>query len=152
MPGRALIGLIAVAVAVTGCEQHHAAVPPIKIASAYIMQSGGSSAVAAYFVIANSGPPDRLLSVRTSAGGQVLLVGPRGRGPSAVSALSGLAVAGRSLTRLDPSGYHLEILRSGRLRQGTDVTLTLVFARAGTMRVQAQVSNPATSNGGYLGP
>lgn len=149
---RALIGMIAVAVAVTSCAQHHAAARPIRIASAYLMQSAGANAVAAYFVIANSGPADRLLSVRSSAGGQVLMVGPGSRGLSAASTLSELSVPGHSVTRLDPSGYHLEIIRSGRLRQGTDVTLTLVFARAGTLRVPAQVNNPANSNGGYLGP
>lgn len=153
---RALIGLIAVAVAVTvavtGCAQHRAAVAPIKIASAYLMQSTGASSVAAYLVIANSGPPDRLLRVRSSAGGQVLMVGPGGRDLSAASALSELNVPGHSLTRLDPSGYHLEIVRSGRLHQGAGVTLTLVFAHAGAMRVPAQVNNLASSNGGYLGP
>ena len=149
---RALLAMIAAAVAVTGCAQRQAAAPPIRIASAYVMQSAGTGAVAAYLVIANSGPADRLLSVRSSAGGQVLMVGPAGPGLSATSALGELSVPGHSLTRLDPSGYHLEIVRSGRLREGTDVTLTLVFAHAGTMRVPAQVSNPATSNGGYLGP
>jgi copper(I)-binding protein len=154
---RALIGLIAAAVAVSGCAQHRAAVPPIKIASAYLMPSTGTNAVAAYLVIANLGPADRLLSVRSSAGGQVLIVGPAGLEPaghslSAASSLSELGIRGHSVTRLDPSGYHLEIIRSGRLRQGTDVTLTLVFAHAGTMRVSAQVNNPANNNGGYLGP
>lgn len=149
---RALIGLIAAAVAVTGCAQHRAAVAPITIASAYLMQSTGANGVAAYFVIANSGPPDRLLSVRSSAGGHVLMVGPGRRDLSAALTLSALNVPGHSVTRLDPSGYHLEIVRSGRLHQGTDVTLTLVFAHAGTMRVPAQVNNPASDNGGYLGP
>jgi copper(I)-binding protein len=149
---RALIGLIAAAAAVTGCAQQHAAVPPIKIASAYVMQSAGATAVAAYLVIGNSGPADRLLSVRSSAGGQVLMVGPARRGPSAASALRELTVPGHSLIRLDPSGYHFEIVRSGRLHQGTDITLTLVFAHAGSIRVPAQVTNPATNNGGYLGP
>ena len=149
---RALMGLIAAAVAVTGCAQQHVAVPPIKIASAYVMQSAGAKADAAYLVIANSGPADRLVSVRSSAGGQVLMVGPATRGFSAASALSDLTVPGHSLTRLDPNGYHFEIVRSGRLHQGTDVTLTLVFAHAGTIRVPAQVNNPASNNGGYLGP
>jgi periplasmic copper chaperone A len=149
---RALIGVIAAAAAVTGCARQQAAGPPIKIASAYVMQSAGANAVAAYLVIANSGPADRLLSVRSSAGGRVLMVGPARRGPAATSALSELSVPAHSLTRLDPSGYHFEIVRSGRLHQGTDVTLTLVFAHAGTIRVPAQVNNPANNNGGYLGP
>jgi copper(I)-binding protein len=149
--GRVLIGLIAAAVALTGCSQRAAGVPPIRIASAYIMQSAGANTVAAYLVIANSGPDDRLLGVRSSAGGQVLMFGPGAHGVSATAALSQLLVPGHSVTRLDPSGYRLEIVHSGRLRQGIDVTLTLDFARAGTMRVPAQVNNPAT-NSGYLGP
>lgn len=149
---RTLIGLIAAAVAVTGCTQHHAAVAPIKIASAYVMQSAGADTVAAYLVIANSGPADRLLSVRSSAGGRVLVAGPGMSGLSAASAVSEISVPGHSVTRLDPSGYHLEIVRSGPLHLGTDITLTLVFAHAGTMRVPAQVNNPAANNGGYLGP
>jgi copper(I)-binding protein len=150
---RVLIGLVAAAVAVAGCgKSHAAAAAPIKIASAYVMQSSGTNAVAGYFVIANSGPADRLLSVRSSAGGHVLMVGPVSRGIAASLVLTDLTIPGHSLTRLDPSGYHLEILRSARLHQGTDVTLTLVFAHAGTMRVPAQVNNPAASNGGYLGP
>jgi copper(I)-binding protein len=151
--GRALVGLIAVALAVTGCAQRQAAVASIKIASAYVMQSAGTTnAIAAYLVIGNSGPADRLLSARSSAGGHVLIVGPAGRGPSAASALSELSVPAHSLTRLDPAGYHLEIVGSGRLHEGTDITLTLVFAHAGTMRVPAQVNNPAVNEGGYLGP
>jgi periplasmic copper chaperone A len=150
--GRMLMGLVAAAVAVTGCAQQHAAVPPIKIASAYVMQSAGAKAVAAYLVIANSGPADRLLSVRSSAGGQVLMVGPLTRGLSAALVLSELSIPGHSLTRLDPNGYHFEIVRPGRLHQGTDVTLTLVFAHAGTIRAPAQVNNPANNDGGYLGP
>jgi len=38
------------------------------------------------------------------------------------------------------------------LHQGTDLTLTLVFAHAGTMAVPAQVNNPANNTGGYFGP
>jgi len=149
---RVLIGLVAAAVAVTGCGKSHTAAAPIRIASAYVMQSSGANAVAAYFVIANSGPADQLLSVRSSAGGHVLLVGPVSRGLAASLVLPELNIPGHSLTRLDPSGYHIEIERPGRLHQGTDVTLTLVFAHAGTMRVPAQVNDPAVSNGGYLGP
>src|SRR5215469_16594786 len=102
---RALVGSIAIAATMAGCaQQHHIAVAPIKITSAYVMQSSGANALAAYLVIANSGPADRLLSVHSSAGGQVLMVGPDTSGPSATSALSDLAVAAHSLTRLDPSG------------------------------------------------
>ena len=151
-PGRAIVGLAIVAMALVGCGQQRAAAAPIKIASAFVMQGGGLSSDPAYLVIANSGPADQLLSVRSSAGGRVLFIGGRTSAASAASALSDLSVPGHAVTRLDPSGVHLEIVHPGRLHVGIDITLTLVFAHAGTMRVLAQVSNPATSNGGYLGP
>ncbi len=148
----AIAGVTAAAMALAGCAQRHVAVAPIKIASAYVMQSNGIDVQSAYLIISNDGSADRLLSVTSSAGGQVLFVEPRASGPAATSALSELAIPGHAITRLDPSGAHLEIVHSGRLREGTDVTLTLVFAHAGTMHVLAQVNNPATNNGGYLGP
>jgi copper(I)-binding protein len=148
----AIAGVTVAAMALGGCGQHRAAVAPIRIASAYVMQSSGLNAQSAYLVISNNGSADRLLSVRSSAGGQVFFVAPRASGPAAASALSALAIPGHAITRLDPSGVHLEIVHSGRLREGTDVTLTLVFAHAGTMHVLAQVNNPATNDGGYFGP
>src|SRR5215469_14259600 len=144
--------VIAAAVAMAGCAGQHSAVAPIKIASAFVMQTSGTNAEAGYLVISNSGSADRLLGVRSSAGGQVLFVGAARSGPSADSALSELSIPGHAVTRLDPSSVHLEIIHSGRLREGTDITLTLVFARAGTMHVNAQVNNPATNSGGYFGP
>jgi copper(I)-binding protein len=151
-PSRAIAGLIIVALALVGCAHQRTAPATIKVASAFVMQGTGVNANAAYLVIANSGSADQLLSVRSSAGGRVLFVGARASGPSAASALSELSIPGHAVTRLDPTGVHLEIIHSGRLREGTDITLTLVFAHAGTMHVLAQVSNPATNDGGYLGP
>jgi copper(I)-binding protein len=36
------------------------------------------------------------------------------------------------------------------MRAGTEITLTLVFARAGTMTVAATVTNPETGGSNYL--
>ena len=152
LPGRAIAGLAIVAMALVGCGQQRGTAAPIKIASAFVMQGAGLNSDAAYLVIANSGSADQLVSVRSSAGGRVLFVGGRSSAAAAASALSELSVPGHAVTRLDPSGVHLEIVHPGRLREGSDITLTLVFAHAGTMHVLAQVSNPASSNGGYLGP
>ncbi len=77
---------------------------------------------------------------------------PSAGGSLASVVFSQLSVPGHTVTRLDPSGVHLEFIHSKPLREGTDVTLTLVFAHAGTVRVLAQVNNPATNNGGYFGP
>jgi copper(I)-binding protein len=150
---RAIAGLLVAALAVAGCSQRHVTdAQPIKIASAFVMQASGVDEVAAYMVIANRGSADQLVRVSSSAGGKVVMFGPGGPGLAAARTLSWLGIPAHSLTRLDPTGMHLEIVRPGRLRDGTDITLTLVFAHAGTMRVQAQVSNPTVNDGGYLGP
>lgn len=147
-----LTGLLAVLLAITGCAHKSAASTPIKVGSAYVMQANGDKILTGYLVIANAGQSDKLLSVRSSAGGQVVLIGPHKPGVSTTAALSAFIIPAHHLTKFDPTGKHLEILHSGHVREGTDITLTLVFAHAGTMHVLAQVSNPQTGNSGYFGP
>jgi copper(I)-binding protein len=145
-------GLIVAALTLAGCSQPPQVTAPIKVASAYVMQATGATAHDTYLIIANSGAPDQLLKVRSSAGGKVLMLGRRTPGRAITPTLSQIRIPAHGLTRLDPTGLHLEIVGSGRLHQGTDITLTLVFAHAGTLRVPAQVSNPQTGNSGYFGP
>ncbi len=145
-------GLVIAILALAGCAQPPRSTEPIKVASAYVMQASGVSSHDTYLIIANSGAPDRLLKVRSSAGGQVLMLGRRVSGRAITPMLSQISIPGHQLTRLDPAGVHLEIVNSGHLQQGTDITLTLVFAHAGPMRVLAQVSNPETGSSGYFGP
>jgi copper(I)-binding protein len=147
-----ITGLLVFALAITGCAQGSAAATPIKVGSAYVMQANGDKTLSGYLVIANSGPTDQLLAVRSSAGGQVLMVGSPRQGVATTAALREFVVRGHHVTKFDPNGRHLEIVHSGRLHVGTDITLTLVFAHAGTMHILAQVSNPQTSNSGYFGP
>lgn len=146
-----ITGLLAAALAITGCANKSAEAAPIKVASAYVMQANGDKTLNGYLIIANPGATDRLLSVRSSAGGQVLFIGQSKPGVSTTAAVHDLVIPGHHLTRFDPTGKHLVILHS-RLHEGTDITLTLTFARAGTVHVLAQVSNPQTGNSGYFGP
>jgi copper(I)-binding protein len=140
------------ATALSGCGGQPAAVMPIKVASAYVMQANGIKAVDAYFVLANSGSADQLLAVHSSAGGKVLMLDPDAPGLSAARTLSAISIPAHSTTKLDPAGLRLEIIDSGPLHDGTDITLTLVFAHAGQLKVLAQVNNPQTGNSGYFGP
>lgn len=147
-----ITGLLTATLAITGCAGKSATTAPLKVASAYLMQANGDRTLSGYLVIANSGATDQLLSVRSSAGGQVVFVGARKPGVSTTAAVHDLVIPGHHLTRFNPTGKHLVILHSGRLHEGTDITLTLVFAHAGTVHVLAQVSNPQTGNSGYFGP
>jgi copper(I)-binding protein len=119
------------------------------------MQANGIKPVAAYFVLANNGPADQLVAAHSSAGGKVLMLDPGMTSATSLSdvrTLREITFAGHATTKLDPTGAHLEIVDSGPLQQGTDITLTLVFAHAGPIKVLAQVSNPQTGNSGYFGP
>jgi copper(I)-binding protein len=147
-----IAGLPAVVVALAGCTVQKPAVVPIKVGNAFVMQSSGVQTLAGYLVISNAGSADRLVSVHSSAGGKVVLLGPSTSEGPAARAVSQFVIPGHRLTRLDPTGNHLEIIGSSPLHEGNDVMLTLVFARAGTMHVVAQVSNPQTDSGGYFGP
>jgi copper(I)-binding protein len=142
----------AAALALAGCGAGQAApAQPIKIVSAYVMQATGLKTVDAYFVLSNSGPADRLISVRSSAGGKVVMLGRAAPGVSVARAETELTFPGHSVTKLDPTGMYLEILNSGPLRVGYDVTLTLDFAHDGQLKIPAQVNNPQTGNSGYFG-
>jgi copper(I)-binding protein len=105
----------------------------------------------AYVVIRNRGPADRLISARSSAGGRVSLSGPVGRGATTMRLVRGISIPADALVRLVPNGFHLVITRSGSMRAGTEITLTLVFAKAGAVSVAVPVENPETGGGSYLG-
>ena len=115
------------------------------------MQASGLKTLDAYFVLSNAGPADRLVSVSSSAGGKVLMLGPAAPGVSVARAETELSFPGHAVTKLDPTGMYLEILNSGPLRVGDDITLTLDFAHDGKLSVPAQVNNPQTGNSGYFG-
>ena len=61
-----------------------------------------------------------------------------------------VGIPARSIVRFVPNGFHLLITGAGQLRGGTEITLTLVFARAGAVPVQAEITNPQTAGGGYF--
>ena len=143
--------LIAATAALASCASAPANPVWIKVASAYVMQSPSAGSTDAYLVIANSGSADQLLSARSSAGGTIILRGPVTAGTSEVRTVSTLSIPGHSLVRLGPGGIHLVISQPGHMRDGADITLTLVFARAGVIKVLAEVTNPQTGGNTYFG-
>jgi copper(I)-binding protein len=142
--------LLAAAVAVTGCARQ-AAAAPIDMGTAYVNMPSSAGTTQAYLIIQNSGAADRVTSARTSAGGIVSFRGPVGHGVSAMRTVPDIAIPARSTVRLDPDGFHILITGARRMRAGTEITLTLVFARAGKMSVSALVTNPETGGSSYLG-
>jgi copper(I)-binding protein len=102
-------------------------------------------------MIDNNGSPDRLLSARSSAGGQVTLLGPTSQGASTMKVVRAISIPADSTVRFDPDGFHMLITGSGPMRSGTEITLKLVFAKAGTISVPTLVENPESGGASYLG-
>jgi copper(I)-binding protein len=143
--------LLALIAALAGCTQHAAAAVPIQIGTAYVTLPAAAGTTRAYLVIQNNGSADRVTSARTSVGGLVTFRGPAGQGGSTTRAVPDIVIPARATVRLDPDGYHMLITGARRMRAGTEITLTLVFARAGRMSVGAMVTNPETGGSSYLG-
>jgi copper(I)-binding protein len=128
-------GLTAVAaLGVTGCAARAAATAPIEAGTAYVPAP-------------EAGAADRLLSARTSAGGQVTFLAPVAPGGSAMRAVRTIAVQAHSTLAMVPDSYHLEITGLEPMHSGTDITLTLVFAHAGPVSVVSQIADPAAGGG-----
>jgi len=143
--------LLAVTAALAGCTQPAAAAAPIQIGTAYVTLPAASGTTQAYLVIQNNGSADRVTSARTSAGGLVTFRGPAGRGGGTTRTVPDIVIPARETVRLDPDGFHMLITGAHRMRAGTEITLTLIFARAGKMSVGAMVTNPETGGSSYLG-
>jgi len=151
----ALAAILAAGAAVlAGCAQPasaRSAGPSMQLTTAYVAQPDVSTGpTAAYVVIQNNGPADRLVAARTSAGGAVALRGPSGQGTGAMRTVRWISIPAHSVLRLNPASFHLLITGARPMRSGTDITLTLVFARAGALSVAAAVTNAATGGSSYL--
>ncbi len=141
---------LVVAAALAGCASPATPASPIRIASAYVLQANGIRSIEGYLVIQNNGPADQLTAVTSSAGGSAELFDSVGNG--GLRSVSVLAIPAHRTIKLDPAGPHFVISSPGKVRQGTYITLTLVFAHAGRIRVSAQVTNPQYGNESYFGP
>ena len=136
--------------AITGCDQAASAAPAIQLGTASIPQPAADGMTDAFLVIQNNGPADRLISARTSDGGRVALRAPVMPGSATMRTVPDIRIAARSTVRLVPNGPHLLITGARPLRGDTEVTLTLTFARAGPVSVQAEITNPETGGGSYF--
>ena len=139
----------AAAAALSGCAQPAQAAPPIQLGTAYVAKPGPSDVTEAYLVVQNNGRADRLLSASTSVGGRVTLRGPA-PGSGRMRVVPDIRIPAGHVVRLVPNGYHLVITGARPMRAGTEITLTLVFARAGQIRVPAEVTNPQTGGSSYF--
>ncbi len=144
-------GLIALAAAgLTGCYAKASAAPAIELSTAMVPQPTVRGETTAYLVIRNNGGADRLIRVRTSVGGRVTFRAPVGHGSLTMHTIPAIRVPAHGVIRLVPDSMHLLVTGARSMRGVKEITLTLVFAHAGTMSVIAQVTNPATGGSSYF--
>jgi copper(I)-binding protein len=135
--------------ALAGCAQKADASAALELGTAYVqVPTGGTTE--AYLVIQNKGPADRLTSARTSVGGRVIFRAPVRSGGTLMKTVPDIGIPPEATVRLSPVGFHMLITGAGAMRSGGQITLTLVFARGGTMSVVAVVTNPATGGSSYF--
>jgi copper(I)-binding protein len=133
-----------------GCAQKADAAASIQLGTAYVAVPTSRDVTGAYLVIRNNGPADRLMSARTSVGGRVSFRTPARPGGTTMRTVPDIGIPADSLLRLSPDGSHLLITGPGPLKGGTQITLTLVFAKGGTMSVVAAVTNPESGGSSYF--
>jgi copper(I)-binding protein len=136
--------------AIAGCDQAASAAQSIQVGTASIPQPTDGGTTDAYVVILNKGPADRLISARTSDGGRVAFRGPARGESGAMRTVPDIRIPAATTVRLVPDGFHLLITGARPMRGNTSITLTLVFARAGSISVQAQITNPQTGGSSYF--
>jgi copper(I)-binding protein len=124
--------------------------PAIKLSSAQVTEPNASGITDVYVDVENNGAADQIVGARISVGGVVTLRSPARGGVAKMRSVRAIAVPANSIVGLDPNGSHLLVTGSGRMKAGTLITLTLVFAHAGSISVPALVTNPETGGGGYF--
>ena len=142
--------IVLAAAGLTGCYAQASAAPAMELSTAVVPQPSVPGETTAYLVIRNNGRADRLIRVRTSVGGRVAFRSPAGHGSLIMHTIPAISVPAHDVIRLVPNSMHLLITGARSMRGVKEITLTLVFAHAGTMSVVAQVTNPETGGSSYF--
>jgi copper(I)-binding protein len=141
---------VVVSASAAGCAVPAQAGPAIQLSSAQVVQPSATGVTDVYVDVSNNGPADKLIAARISVGGQVALRSPLAPGLTQMRTVPSISIAAKSFTGLDPNGSHLLVTNAGPMQAGREITLTLVFAHAGTISVAAIVTNPETGGSSYF--
>ena len=142
----ALLGTVMAA----GCAVPAQAGPVIELSAAQVIAPGANRITDVYVDIRNNGPQTKLIAARLSVGGRITFRSPVQAGQLEMRTVSSITIPAKSLTGLKPNGSHMLVTGSGRMTAGRLVTITLVFAHAGTFSVSAMVTNPQSGGFGYF--
>ncbi len=141
---------VAGAVLVGGCGAVPRTGPVIQLSSAQVTQPSANGTTEAYVDVQNNGAADKIVAARLSVGGRVMLRSPARAGVVVMRTVPSIPIPAKSSVGLDPNASHLLIIGAGRMKAGTEITLTLVFAHAGSVSVPALVTNPQTGGSSYF--
>jgi copper(I)-binding protein len=148
--GLAGAGLLVGGMAIAGCAAPAQAGEQIDLVSPQVTVPDSAGTTDAYLTIQNNGSSDKLIGARLSTGGTVELRGPSGTGAVLMRTVSSIAIPARTTVRLDPNSFHLLVTGSGPMKAGTEIRLTLIFAKAGKVSALAMVTNPQTGGTSYF--
>ena len=114
---------------------------PISVEKAWVRPAAkGLPTSAAYFTIRNTGPADSLEGVSTPAGRASLHMSMNHDGMMMMHGMSAVPVPAGGAVSFAPGGYHVMIEGlKAPLTAGQTTPLTLRFAKAGKIEVQAPV-------------
>ena len=121
----------------------HASIGSLRITDAYVPQQASPDVAAAYFVVTNDGATaDELTRVTSSVTSDITAMTETDNGSSgSMTDLTRVVVPAHGSFTFRPGRQHLMLEKpSKQLRQGDHVTLTLTFARAGTVRLVVPVT------------
>jgi copper(I)-binding protein len=136
---RGLIATFVVAAILTACS---AAAAGPTISGAWARPGAEGATTAAYLVITGGGTDDVLLSASSPAGHMTEIheTSMGTGGMMDMHRIDSLAVPAGSAVTLEPGGYHIMIMRlTEAIEVGDTIDLELVFERAGTVAVKAEV-------------
>ena len=149
---KAAAGLVAVlgTCLAAGCAAPAQAGPVITLSSAQVSAPGANRITDVYVDVQNNGPLTKLISAKLSVGGRVTLRSPLHPGQVEMRTVPSITIPAKSFVGLDPNGSHLLVTDAGPMKSGTEITLTLVFANAGSFSVPAMVTNPESGGASYF--
>lgn len=110
--------------------------PKLTVSGAYVREPASPDVAAAYFSVRDSGGADRLTAVRASTPGTVEL--HANRAGKMTEVVTPRIPAGGRLD-FQPGAYHVMLVGAGLLKPGQHVKLTLEFATAAPLSVDAPV-------------
>jgi hypothetical protein len=111
---------------------------PISVTAPWTRAAGAGGQGAGYMILRNAGTaPDRLVAARTEAARAIELhTMIRDGDVMRMREVPAIELPPEQEVRLQPGGLHLMLIGlAGELRQGAEVPVTLVFERAGELRV-----------------